>query len=281
MKHILPLTILVLCLCMLPAAAVIQEVTIKGTVSAVSLENNTFTITDPARYGCSYPASGDVVCSFTPMDRTSLSGSVPSDSAYTVFNIGDSVVATSLGGEGVTWITLAKLLGPADPQAYVTDIVGDPSTIPTSLAGDYSIWMSNTPDCMTCSGTTCKAALSKVEILSGTDVVMSKDLKPGYSMTYNGRNDGSSVTATFVKGQAPSNTCAAYVSGMAGPQTVSVYVVNVVPPVGFTDKAAVTPPPEVTMPAEARPTATKSGMLPFVALVALALIAIFGFSRRE
>jgi len=113
---------------------------------------------------------------------------------------------------------------------------------------------------------------------------MSSDIEPGYSMTYSGRNDGSSVTVTFVKGQASSSTCAGRDSAMTGPQAVSVYIVHVVPPIGSITPAAQDisiAPPEDTMPADARPTPTKSGMLPIAAIGALALVAIFGASRRE
>jgi len=42
-----------------------------------------------------------------------------------------------------------------------------------------------------------------------------------------------------------------------------------------------TTPPEVTMPADARPAPTRSGMLPAAAIGALALVALIGASRRE
>jgi hypothetical protein len=283
MKYFIPITLLVMCLCMLPAAAVIQEVTIKGTVSAISQANNTLTIANPAQFGCSYPAGGAAVCSFTPLDSIPLTGSVPSATAFSVFAVGDPVVSTSLGGMGGTWITLAKLSGTA-ADASLTDIVGDPSTVPAPLVGDYSLELSTEPDCTTCSGTTCTAKSSFVKIMSGKTQVMSSDIEPGYAMTYSGRNDGSSVTVTFVKGQASSASCAGRDSAMTGPQAVSVYIVHVVPPIGSVTQAVQTPsatPPEVTMPADARPTPTKSGMLPVAAIGALALVAVIGASRRE
>jgi len=283
MKNIIPITLLVLCLCVLPAAAVIQEVTIKGTISAISQANNTLTIANPAQYGCSYPAGGAAVCSFTPIDSIPLTGGVPSATAFSVFAVGDPIVATSLGGLGGTWITLAKLSGTA-ADSPVTDIAGDPTMITAPLAGDYSLGLSTEPDCTTCSGTTCKAKTSFVKVLSGKTQVMSSDIEPGYAMTYSGRNDGSSITVTFVKGQASPATCAGRDSAMTGPQPVSVYIVHVVPPIGSVMQAAQTlstTPPEVTMPADARPAPTRSGMLPAAAIGALALVALIGASRRE
>jgi hypothetical protein len=287
MKHITPFTLLILCLCVLPAAAVIQEVTISGTVSEHSSANNTLTIANPAQYGCSYPAGGTPVCSYTPMDSKSLTGTVPDASAFSVFNPGDPVVATSLGGAGGRWITIAKLYG-TDPDKSVTDIVGDPSKIDEPLAGDYSLVLTTKPDCRACSGTTCTAKAANVSILDGKTLRSSGDLTPNSTSMYSGRNDGSSISVTFVKGQAPSSSCSEREIMMTGPQAISVYVIHVVPPIGSAGRVTQTTsavpsgtPLLVTMPAEARPTPTKSGMLPVAAIGAVALVAVLGLSRRE
>jgi hypothetical protein len=281
-KHIIPITILILSLCVLPVAAVIQEVTVSGTVLEHSHANNTLTIANPAQYGCSYPAGGTPVCSFTPMESTSLIGSVPDDSAFSVFNPGDPVVATSLGGAGGRWIAIAKLTGTA-PDKSVTDIVGDPSKIPIPFAGDYSLGLSPRPDCFACSGTTCTAAAANVSILDGKTLTGWGDLVPNASTTYSARNDGSSITVTFVKGQASSSSCPDS-SPMTGPQAISVYIVHVVPPIGSAWQAAQTTSatlPEATVPVTTRPTPTRSGMFPVAAIGAVALAAVLGVSRRE
>jgi hypothetical protein len=288
MKRIIPIVIIILCLSVLPAAAVIQEVTVSGTVSALSRADKTLTIANPAKYGCSYPAGGEAVCSYTPMDNATLTGSVPVDSTFSIFSVGDPIVATSLGGAGGRWITIAKLSGTAGADGSVTDIVGDVSSIPAPLTGDYSLTLSTEPDCTTCSGTTCTAATTYVKILSGRTLALAQDIAPGHAMTYSGRNDGSSIAVTFVKGQASSSSCAGR-SMMTGPQEISVYIVHVVPPIGSSITAAPAQsaapsgiPPQVTMPAEARPTPTKSGILPFAAIGALALVAtVLGAGRRE
>jgi len=287
MKHHIPLTLLVLCLCVLPAAAMIQEVTVSGSVSELSRANNTLTIANPARYGCTYPASGAPVCSYTPIESTSLTGTVPDESAFSVFNPGDPVVATSLGGAGGQWIAIAKLYGTA-PDKTVTDIVGDPSKTDEPLAGDYSLVLSAKPDCKSCSGTTCTATTANVSILDKKTLRSSGDLTPNASTTYSGRNDGSGISVTFVKGQASSVSCSEREIMMTGPQPVSVYVVHVVPPIGSGGQVgqttSATPsgtPPQTTVPTEARPAPTKSGILPFAAVGALALVAVLGTSRRE
>ena len=270
---------LILFLCVLPVAAVLQEVTVKGTVSAISKEKNTLTIVNPQQYGCSYPASGDPVCSFTAMNEAYVTGTMPIDSAKTIFNVGDTVVATSLGGTGGTWITIAKLYNSLPAGEYVIDIVGDPSTLPTPLAGNYALDISTVPDCTTCYGTTCKAATSHVNVLSSGSRVLEKILEPYQALLYNGRNDGSSVEVTFVKGEASSDTCAGR-TGMVGPQPVSIYIVNVVPPIGFTEQFQTTPTPAPTPVPTAVPT-TKSGSIPLAAFGAVGLApALLAYRRK-
>ena len=278
---------LVLFLCVLPASAVIQEVTLKGTVSTLIPGQNILSIENPARYGCDYPAGGDPVCSFTPMQTNTVTGTVPNSMAFTVFKEADTVVATSLGETGGTWIGLAKLYGPDPGEEYVTDIVGDPSTIPTPLIGGYSLDITTTPDCNACSGTTCKAATAKVTVMSDGMIVADKAINPKQSFTYNGRNDGSSIAVTFVEGEAPSANCAGSRSGMTGPQPVSVFIVNVVPPIGFTPVA-----PTAAVPADTAAPAgtgmqepvpvptTKSPLAPFAAIGALGLLALAAAVRR-
>lgn len=272
-----------LCCCIVvPVSAVIQEVTVKGTISALNQEQNTVTIANPLQYGCDYPASGTPVCSYSVMNQTSLVGDVPSTSAFTVFEVGDPVIATSLGGAGRTWITLAKLFGAEAADASVIDIVGDPSTIPAPLAGNYALDLTTAPDCTSCAGTTCKAAVSDVKIMEGDKVLQEKSLVPLQTLMYNGRNDGSSIEVSFVKGQAVSTTCAAGRSGMTGPQPVSVYVVHVVPPIGMTTHAAVTATTvATTVPTPVPTTTPKSATLPFVALGAVGLIAALAICRKQ
>ncbi|MDD1693731.1 MAG: hypothetical protein LUQ71_03310 [Methanoregula sp.] len=270
---------LILCLFVLPAAAVLQEVTVKGTVSAINKDNNTITIVNPQQYGCTYPASGAPVCSYSAMTGSYLTGSVPADSAFTVFNIGDTVVATSLGGAGGSWISIAKLYNSLPAGEYVIDIVGDPGTIPTPLVGNYELDATTIPDCNTCYGTTCKAATSPVFILDSGTRLIGKTLEPRQVLMYNGRNDGSRVEVTFVKGEASSATCAG-LAGMTGPQPVSVYIVNVVPPIGFDEQFLQTPTPAPTPVPTPVPT-TKSGSLPLAVIGAAGLGAALLAHRRK
>ena len=276
--------IIVLCLCIMPASGIIQEVTIRGSVTSPDQPNNTLSIGNPQQYGCSYPATGAPVCSYSPMNIPALTGTVPSNLAYSIFKSGDPVVATSLGGAGGTWIGLAKLYGASPDEEYVTDIVGDPGTIPTPLIGGYALDVTTTPDCSACSGTTCTALSSDVKVMSSGTVVHEETLQPRQSLMYNGRNDGSSVAVTFVKGEASSTTCAGR-TGMTGPQAVSVYIVNIVPPIGYgrnttSPGEALTPLPP-TIVTTAPVTTAKSGGLPIAVIGALGVLALVVAERKR
>jgi hypothetical protein len=57
---------LFLCCMCVPVGAVMQEVTVKGTVSTLSQPKSTITIEHPQQYGCTHPASGAPVCTYAP-----------------------------------------------------------------------------------------------------------------------------------------------------------------------------------------------------------------------
>jgi len=295
MKQILIFAILVALLCCVavPAGAVLQEVTVKGSIATISQTTNTMTIENPLQYGCKYSSTGTADCTFKPMDKSALTGTVPDPAAFTLFKTGDTVVATSIGGAGETWVTIGKVYGPRPNEEYVNSLVGDFSTIPSPFVGDYSLLATTMPDCSQCTGSTCVASSSDVKIRSGSLSVADKNLKPGESFTYNGRNDGSSITVTFVSGQATSETCAGS-TGVVGPQAISDYVVTVVPPIGYEQvnirTATTTRPDEaITLIASATteagstgvtdgttPSPTKSGSLPVAVIGALGVLALAG-----
>jgi hypothetical protein len=284
-----------LCLAAAPVTAVILEVTCKGQVSTTNTLKNTLSINFPEQYGCEYPPGKPVACSWKPMSVSSLTGTVPDAAAFTVFKGGETGVATSIGGQGETWITLARLYGARPNEEFVTDIVGDPRTIPVPLIGNYGLDTETVPDCTACTGTVCPASQAKVTVTSSGSKVFDQTLSPGGSFTYNGRNDGSSVTAKFVKGEAAAQLCPGK-GGMTGPQPVSVYVISVVPPVGYGQvnlrtasttrpDEALTPLLTAAAPAASQtpaPTPTRSGYgLPLAVIGALAVIAFFRNGTRR
>jgi hypothetical protein len=278
------IAVLFLCLICVPAGAVMLEVTVKGSVATISPTKNTLTVDNPLQYGCSYPATGVPVCSYIPINKSTLTGIVPDVAVFTVFNTGDPVVATSIGGPNETWITLAKLFGSRPNEELVTNIVGDIGTIPTPLIGNYTLDTSTVPNCSACSGTTCTATSATVKVKSDGNGVLERTLLPAESLSYNGRNDGSSVYVRFVKGQALSTTCPGQ-AGMTGSQAISVYVVKVVPPLSSAqtnirtattirpDGALTSLPPTVSA-STTLPTTTKAGMIPFAAIGAIGLAGI-------
>jgi len=286
------IAVLFLCCMCVPVGAVIQQVTLKGTVATLNQPKNTISIEHPQQYGCNYPASGAPVCSYTPMSVEVLTGTAPDAAAFSVFKTGDPVVATSLGGAGETWITLAKLFGSRPNEEFVTDIVGDMGTISTPLIGNYVVEATTVPDCSSCTGTTCTAIFANVKVMSEGKQVSGKALRPGEALAYNGRNDGSSVAVTFVRGQALSSSCPDK-AGMTGPQAISVYVVKIVPPISAAQvdirTATTTRPDEALtpLPVSASTTSpsqnptTKSGMLPLAAIGAIGLAGLILVMRKE
>ncbi|MGA2914083.1 MAG: hypothetical protein ABSE07_11295 [Methanoregula sp.] len=285
------IAVLILCFMCVPAGAIMLEVSVKGSVATISSGKNTLTIENPLQYGCSYPATGVPVCSYIPINKSTLTGTVPDAAAFTVFNIGDQVVATSIGGPGDTWITLAKLFGSRPNEELVTNIVGDIGTIPTPFIGNYTLDASTVPDCSACSGTTCTALSATVKVESEGNEVLERTLIPGESLSYSGRNDGSSVYVKFVKGQALSTTCPGK-TGMTGPQAISVYIVKVVPPLSSAQinirtatttrpDEELTPLPSTASTSAAVPTTTKAGMLPLAAIGAIGFAGIVLAKKRR
>jgi len=286
---ILCIAALFLCCCIAPVSAVILEVTYKGQVTTTDTVKNTLSIKNPDQYGCEYPATGAPQCSWKPVSSAStLTGIVPDPAAYTILSGGDLAVATSLGGSGGQWITLAKIYGPKETEQVVTAIVGEPGTVPLPLLGNYAVDTVMVPDCSSCSGTLCTAKQAIVTVKSSGSPVLEKRLTPGESLTYNGRNDGSDVSVKFVSGQAASQSCPE-MAGMTGPQAISVFVIKVTPPVGYGQvnyrTASTTRPDEALTPlltahTTPLPAPTKSGsFVPFAAIGVLATAALILMRR--
>jgi hypothetical protein len=289
------IAVLLLCGFVLPAGAVMPEVTVKGPVATINPDKNTLTVDHPLQYGCNYPVNEAPVCSYTPTNKTGLTGTVPDAAAFTVFKNGDPIVATSVGGPGETWITLAKLYGSRPNEELVTDIIGDIRTIPTPLIGNYALDATTVPDCSACTGTLCTARSAIIMVKSDGYGVLARTLMPGESLTYNGRNDGSGVTVTFIKGQASSTTCPGQ-AGSPGPQAISVYIVKAVPPISAAQTnirtATTTRPDEALTPQQSLPatfltpspnpaTTTRAGMMPLAVIGAIGLAGFVLMMKRK
>jgi hypothetical protein len=282
---------LFLCFLCVPVGAVMLEVTVKGPVATINPAKNTLTVDNPLQYGCSYPATGVPVCSYNPINTSTLTGTLPDAAAFTVFNIGDPVVATSIGGPGETWITLAKLFGSRPNEELVTEMVGDIGTIPTPFIGNYTLDATTVPDCSACSGTTCTATSATLKVKSEGNIVLERTLMSGESLSYSGRNDGSSVYVKFIKGQALSATCQGK-TGMTGSQEISVYLVKVVPPISSAQTnirtatttrpdEALTPRSPTVLTSTAVPSTTKAGIVPLAAIVAIGVAGLVLVKKRR
>jgi hypothetical protein len=280
---ILCAALLVLALCAIPAGAVVLEVTVRGTVTDVSPANTTLTLSDPQQYGCDYGSGTSApVCSWTPLNASTLTGTVPDAAALSVFARNDQVVAVSLGGTGGTWIALAKLYGSGASADNATDEIGDMGSLPVALIGDYAVTATTVPNCSACTGTTCMATGSNVTIASGTMNVAFKALSPGESLFFNGRNDASSVNVTFMSGESSSDSCPGYTGLIGGVQPVSDYIVHVAPPLGMATTTPPATPSNAPTTVTASVTTTQESGLPFAALGVLGVgIAILAVRRRR
>ena len=148
------ITTLVVCLIFLPAGAVMQEVTVKGPIATLNPTKNTLTVDHPLQYGCTTRMPDNQSVPIRQSTRPRLPAPYRMQLYSRSLKPVDPVVATSTGGPGETWITLAKLYGPRPNEEMVTDIVGDIGTIPTPLIGNYTLDATTVPDCSACSGTT-------------------------------------------------------------------------------------------------------------------------------
>ncbi|WP_209631122.1 hypothetical protein [Methanofollis sp. W23] len=257
------LTLTLCILCSAPAAsAVLLEVTEKGTITALDAENGTMTILPDARYACNYSATPP--CGWEAMNESAkVNGTVPDPAVFSVFEVGDTVEVTSLGGEGGPWIAVGKLVA-SEGTWYASEIVGDLATLPAPLVGNYSLTYEAVPDCANCTGSVCPATAMNITVMSEGMTVFEDLVEPGGELMYNGRNDNSSVLITFIQGEAPSSACT-NVPAVSGPQPVSVFLVHVNPPIGFeTENVSA----QTTVPATTTTTAQASSSALVVPLTA-------------
>lgn len=299
---VIVVAVLFLCCICMPTGATVLEVTVKGTVATISPGTNTITLDHPQQYGCSYPGSAAPVCTYKPMSVETLTGTAPDRASFSIFKPGDTVVATSLGGAGGTWITLAKLYGSRPNEENVTALVGDPEKIPTPLVAGYALDITMAPDCSVCTGLICTVESTEVKVLSNGMLVQQNVLLPGQDLHYDRRDDGSSVEVFFRNGEMSAGFCGT-TSG-TGLQPISVFNITVVPPVGFSQtnlRTATTTRPEeaLTVPTPAVPATTsvpaisatpvapvplpttKSGMQPLAAIGAAGLAGLVLVMRKN
>ncbi len=234
-----------------PATAVIQEMTFKGEVTNVDVDNQTLYATFTQSYGYDNGVEEEPVCGFSDLETAIDASSLALDpSMLTAIESGDKIIVTTLGGEDGEWITTAKITADENENVVATDVWGDISTISSvvDLFGAYDITYVTMPDCETCEGTVCTAVSANVTITNGEEVT-SQTLAPGEETFVSGAE--SQVTIVFVSGQASSESCSEEAPMMVGPQAISNFIVTVVPV--MVEEAAETLPMEEVVPATEEP----------------------------
>ncbi len=274
-----------------PASAVIQEIVYRGTLVSMNQSAGTITLNAGYTYGCTF-SNGTSRCTWDPIKPENLNGTVPDPSVFAILKPGDPVVATSMGGPGGRWIGIAKVFPTPGIENWIaTDLVGDPDSLPVSLASDYSFSYTTNPECGNCTGSVCNA-LSAAIVLNSTDrPVLEKTLVKGEKVLYNGRNDNSSVIISFVQGQGMADKCPGK-AGIVGPQPISTFIIHVnqglaapapsptspqAPAVQASATAMTTQPAPV--PVTTLPTTRAAGSA-FVPLYALGVLGLLFMARK-
>jgi len=252
-----------------PVGAVLQEVTFKGSVTAIEPEG-VIVINADSTYGCTYEG-GVAKCMWTPIDPVVINGAVPDAAALSVISVGDMVEATSIGGFDGNLIAIGRLVTIKSGDLAATDLIGDPDTLPLPLIGDYKFSYITMPD-PGCNSGVCPAVSANITLMSESLTVVEMALKPGESFLYNGRNDGSSVNMLFVSGEASGPVVPGQPIAL-GPQPVSKFVIHLEPPIGSLPE---TPATETLTPAP-----TSSGTIPTMVFIALGCIGLAGMVSRR
>ncbi len=261
--------LLVILLIAAPASAVLLEESFMGTVSKIDQRANTLNVKADSSY------NGE---SWVPLTGTMiLTGEVPDTAVFDSLKQGDAVQVTRIGGEGGSWIAIGKIGSVSLTEKYLTDSFGDPSRLISEFFEGYRVDFTTTPDCNTCTGTTCTALSAEVTITQKGANVGTIFMTPGQTVLFKTPAENQyNLGITFVRGEASSATCERYGS-MVGPQPISDFVIHEVKKgvVTATETATELPTQAPVTPASLPPTTvlpTQSpgfaGLLSVFALIA-------------
>jgi hypothetical protein len=272
-KWMLPAMALITIL-VVPGSAVLQEITYRGTVTGLDPVNATLTIQASHTWGCSF--GNTTTCGWDPIPLENLTGTVPVPEVFSTVSMGGTVEATSIGGAGGRWIGIGILFPTPGIEYWLAkDLFGDPSTLPAPLEADFDLSVKTIPDCQECNATLCTALSSLVNVSQTEGRNQEMNLLPGQTFTFSERNDNSSLTVTFLQGEASSADCPGAKPLIGGIQPVSNFIVNVQPPITFVPTTEpVTGTPDFTP----SPTA---GQIPLPALLGLTLVALLAVLRNR
>jgi hypothetical protein len=255
-----------------PGSSVLQEITYRGTVTGLDQVNETITIQVSHTWECTF--GNTTTCEWDPIPEENLTGTVPVPEVFSVVSPGMTVEATTIGGPGGRWIGIGTLFPtPGIEYWFAQDLFGDPSVLPAPLMADFDLNVETIPECRECSATVCTAqsALVNVSQIEGRDQEV--DLVPGQTFTFSERNDNSSLTVTFLQGEASASDCPGAEPLNGGIQPVSNFVVHVQPPI------ASVPPTEATIGTPFPTPSPTAGAGPVLALAGLTILALLFFLR--
>jgi hypothetical protein len=223
---VIVLFILALCSCCLPAGAMLQQFSYRGSVLSFSETNNTVTILATHAWYCEFDSDGST-CSWKPITPQVLTGTVPVPEVFDRITTGSTVMAGSLGVPGETWTGIGLLKTQWGPEAlHSTDLYGDLSLLPAPLVAGYGISATLQPDCDNCTGAICPALSADLTIIRDGAQVWSGGLHPGEDTQYRDTLDQSGLYVKFVSGSASSRLCPNATGGMTGPQPLSVFIIH-------------------------------------------------------
>lgn len=166
-------------------------------------------------------------------DITRVTGKPPNKAALQNLKSGQNVIVYSLG-EPENFVTIAKLK--SNIEQFLTDIYGEiefaknfsklsqefRNKCPFPFPSGHFISYTNTPDCESCDGSTCRAAETEVVLEKSGMEQMKRVLKPGNHHTFQINNY--QIYVQFLEGQVSSSRCGQMA---VGPQPSSNFVVRV------------------------------------------------------
>ena len=267
------LALAVIVVMVVPGSAVLQEITYRGTVTGIDTVNATLTIQASHTWGCTF--GNTTTCDWHPIPEENLTGTVPVSEVFSVVSPGMTVEATSIGGAGGRWIGIGTLFPTPGIEYWLAqDLFGDPSVLPAPLEADFDLSVETVPDCRECNATVCTAQSAVVNVSQTGGANREEVLLPGQTFTFSERNDNSSLTVTFLQGQAASAGCPGVEPLIGGIQPVSNFIVHVQPPIAYVPATEATTGTTTSTPS---PTA---GLCPALSCAGLTILVLLLFIRR-
>ena len=191
------------------AHAALRPYNYLGTVTAIDTEKNIIEIQ------IEYEGCGPEWIHYTD----TLRGQAPQN-AVNGLKVNDYVEAVSLGVPGEKWVAMGKM-----ESEHITYIYGDPAFLISDLLGNYTVTYENTPDCMTCSGSTCSVEYTTVVITDENEHQTTMQVYLGKTSVSEG--DPYTIEVTFHSGEAYSYPECSDNPPPPGPQVISDFTIHI------------------------------------------------------